>query len=158
MMSSEKDDIRTPDVNENQGMNQGRRDAVKLLGMGALSLASLLGNDRAAATPEGVEGASRPIPPVGTGLSRTYHVSAAAATSGVGTAARPFKTIGEAASVAQAGDTIIVHAGTYRERVNPLRGGSSDSTRITYRAAPNAVVVITGSDPVTGWIRVSNDT
>jgi hypothetical protein len=35
-----------------------------------------------------------------------------------------------AAAVAQPGDVITVHAGIYRERVTPPRGGNSDSERI----------------------------
>ena len=43
----------------------------------------------------------------------------------------PFKTISAAAAVALPGDTITVHAGIYREWVNPPRGGTSDENRIT---------------------------
>ena len=59
----------------------------------------------------------------------------------------PFKTISAAAAVALPGDTITVHAGIYREWVNPPRGGTSDENRITYQAAKDETVVITGSDP-----------
>ncbi len=75
-----------------------------------------------------------------------------------GTQTKPFKTIQAAANLAQPGDTITVHAGTYRERVNPPRGGTSDQKRITYQAAPGENVVITGSEAVKGWKRVTNDT
>ena len=34
------------------------------------------------------------------------------------------------------GDTVLVHGGTYRERVDPSRGGLSADRRITYLAAP----------------------
>jgi hypothetical protein len=71
-----------------------------------------------------------------------------------GTAAQPFKTIQAAANRAVPGDTITVHAGTYRERVSPPRGGESDANRITYQAAPGAKVVITGSEVLTGWQQV----
>ena len=39
---------------------------------------------------------------------------------------RPFRTINQAAAVAQPGDTVVVHAGEYREWVRPRRGGLSD--------------------------------
>lgn len=68
-----------------------------------------------------------------------------------------FKTISAAAAVAQPGDTITVHAGIYREWVNPPRGGTSDQERITYQAVKGETVVITGSDPAKGWERVSGD-
>jgi alpha-N-arabinofuranosidase len=70
----------------------------------------------------------------------------------------PFKTISAAAAVALPGDTITVHAGIYREWVNPPRGGTSDENRITYQAAKDETVVITGSDPAKGWEKVSGDT
>ena len=53
-----------------------------------------------------------------------YHVSAQAAkTNGAGSAADPFLTIGQAAAIARAGDEVVVHAGTYRESVDPRFGG-----------------------------------
>lgn len=75
-----------------------------------------------------------------------------------GSAAAPFRTIQRAADAAQPGDTITVHAGVYRERVDPPRGGTSDSRRIVYRAAPGERVEITGSEIVKGWTRVQDDT
>jgi hypothetical protein len=68
------------------------------------------------------------------------------------------KTISAAAELAQPGDTIIVHAGVYREEVNPPRGGLSDAHRIVYKAARGAKVVIKGSEPVKSWMHVQNDT
>lgn len=73
-------------------------------------------------------------------------------------AAHPLKTISAAAELAQPGDTIIVHEGIYREEVSPPRGGLSDDQRIVYAAAPGEKVVIKGSEPVTGWTHVGNDT
>jgi alpha-L-arabinofuranosidase len=87
-----------------------------------------------------------------------YHVAVTGDDGNPGTKARPFRTISAAASVAQPGDTVTVHEGTYRERVSPPRGGLSDSKRITYQAAPGERVIITGSEPVKGWEKVSADT
>ena len=75
-----------------------------------------------------------------------------------GSAADPFRTIGAAAEVAQPGDVITVRGGTYRERVDPPRGGTSHEQRIVYRAAPGEEVVIKGSERVHGWEKVQNDT
>jgi hypothetical protein len=61
-----------------------------------------------------------------TGSEKVYHVSVTGLDGNPGTEARPFKTISAAASVAGPGDTITVHEGVYRERVNPPRGGSSE--------------------------------
>jgi hypothetical protein len=80
-----------------------------------------------------------------------YHVSPRGNDVGDGSAARPLKTISAAARLAQPGDTITVHAGTYRERVTPPRGGSSDAARITYQAAPGEAAIIKGSEVVNEW-------
>src|SRR4051812_27246775 len=71
-----------------------------------------------------------------------------------GSEAGPFLTINRAAAVAQPGDTVVVHAGEYREWVQPRRGGGSDQRRITYQAAAGEHVVIKGSEQVTGWTTV----
>ena len=90
--------------------------------------------------------------------AREYHVSINGDDANDGSAGKSFKTISAAAKLAQSGDTVTVHAGTYRERVAPPRGGESDVNRITYRAAPGEKVVITGSEPIQGWEKVSGDT
>ncbi len=82
-----------------------------------------------------------------------YHVATTGDDDHAGTAAKPLQSIQAAADRAQPGDVITVHEGIYRERINPPRGGSSDTMRITYQAAPNAKVVITGSEPVKGWVK-----
>lgn len=79
------------------------------------------------------------------------HVSVQGRDSNDGSAARPLRTINAAARMAQAGDVVTVHAGTYRERVTPPRGGESDSRRITYQAAAGERVEIKGSEVVRGW-------
>lgn len=63
-----------------------------------------------------------------------------------GTEALPKRTIQSAANAAQPGDTIYIHAGIYRERITPPRGGSSESMRITYMGAPAESVFVRGSD------------
>lgn len=90
--------------------------------------------------------------------AREIHVSTAGNDLHEGTAARPLRSIAAAAQAAHSGDTITVHAGVYRERVNPPRGGDSDQNRIVYQAAPDERVVITGSEIVTGWQKVEHDT
>lgn len=83
--------------------------------------------------------------------AREYHVAKAGSDSNNGSAFNPFKTINNAARVALPGDVIIVHEGTYREWVNPERGGESDSKRIIYQAAPGERVEIKGSEIIKGW-------
>lgn len=90
--------------------------------------------------------------------AREYHVSVKGDDTNKGTAKAPFKTISKAAEAAQPGDFITVHEGTYRERINPLRGGESDQKRIVYQVTPGAKVVIKGSEVIKGWRKVQNDT
>jgi alpha-N-arabinofuranosidase len=68
-----------------------------------------------------------------------------------GTEALPLKTIQAGANLAQPGDTVLVHAGIYREEVVPPRGGISHEKPITYRAAPGEHVSIRGSEHITAW-------
>ena len=90
--------------------------------------------------------------------AREYHVSIKGDDTNKGTAKAPFKTISRAADVAQPGDFITVHEGTYRERINPHRGGQSDLKRIIYQVNPGEKVVIKGSEVIKGWQKVQNDT
>jgi alpha-N-arabinofuranosidase len=87
-----------------------------------------------------------------------YHVSSSGLDSNKGSKSKPFKTLSAAADIAQPGDAITVHEGTYRERVNPPRGGTSDDKRIVYQAAPGEKPVIKGSEIVTDWNKIQNDT
>ncbi len=80
--------------------------------------------------------------------TRTWVVSQAhpkASDEGPATADTPFETISAAAEKAGPGDTVRVHAGVYRERVAPARGGTQGKP-ITYAAAPGETVVIRGSE------------
>ena len=86
-----------------------------------------------------------------TGCATEYHVSTSGLDDNPGTESKPFKTIMAAAHVAQPGDTITVGEGTYRESINPPRGGTSDAKRIVYQAAPGENVVIKGSEVIKGW-------
>src|SRR5919112_6741873 len=83
------------------------------------------------------------------------HVATTGSDSAEGSADQPLRTIGRAAAIAQPGDTVVVHAGEYREWVQPQRGGLSDQRRITFQAAAGEHVVIKGSERVTGWTPVS---
>lgn len=89
--------------------------------------------------------------------AREYHVSPKGNNRNPGTPEQPFKTISRAAALAQPGDVVTVHAGEYRERVNPPRGGISDDRRITYQSAPGEVVMIKGSEVVRTWEHLSGE-
>ena len=88
--------------------------------------------------------------------AKEYHVSIKGNDANEGTEKAPFRTIGKAAVYAFPGDIITVHAGTYREWVNPPRGGESDDKRIVYRAAPGERVEIKGSERITNWTKEKN--
>jgi alpha-N-arabinofuranosidase len=84
-------------------------------------------------------------------MGKEIHVSKKGCDESEGTISQPYLTIGRAAVSAEAGDTIIVHEGVYREWVNPSNGGTSDIDRITYQAAPGEKVVIKGSEQIKDW-------
>ncbi|GFR38785.1 hypothetical protein PRECH8_20810 [Insulibacter thermoxylanivorax] len=79
-----------------------------------------------------------------------YHVSVHGDDQAKGTADQPFRTISRAAAIAMPGDTVIVHAGVYREWVNPANSGTEEH-RIVYRSAGDGEVVITGAERITDW-------
>ena len=87
-----------------------------------------------------------------------YHVSPDGNDSNTGTEEKPVKSVSAAVNLAQPGDSIVVHEGTYRERINPYRGGTSKDKRIVYQAAPGEKVIIKGSEPVNGWKHLQADT
>ena len=88
--------------------------------------------------------------PMALSAAETWHVATSGSDDGAGSAAKPFRSIQRAAEQAGPGDTVLVHAGTYRETVKPKRSGEAGQP-ITYRPATGESVVISGADPVTGW-------
>jgi alpha-N-arabinofuranosidase len=75
--------------------------------------------------------------------------------SNPGTFTQPLRTVQAGANLAQAGDTILVKAGIYREEVKPPRSGTRDKP-ITYLAAPGDIVSIRGSEQIANWVREEN--
>lgn len=84
-------------------------------------------------------------------MNREFHVAVTGNDYADGTKTSPFATISKAAAVAEAGDCVIVHEGTYREWVKPAHRGYSGINRITYEAAEGEKVVIKGSEIVKDW-------
>src|SRR5574341_212483 len=82
----------------------------------------------------------------------TYYVSPGGSDSNSGSQSSPWKTIQKAANTVSAGDTVIVNAGTYTERVTVSRSGSS-SSYISIRA--NGTVDMKGFTLTGSYIRVS---
>jgi len=81
-------------------------------------------------------------------LAADYYVAPPASggsDSNAGTLASPFATIQRAATLATAGDTVFIRAGTYRETITPTHSGTV-AARITYQNYLNEVVTISGAD------------
>ena len=89
--------------------------------------------------------------------AKEYHVCGKGSDSADGSALKPFKTISCAVRYAFPGDTITVHSGTYREWINPIRGGESDISRIVYRAAPGERVELKGSEIINSWEKTGGE-
>lgn len=89
-------------------------------------------------------------------FAKEIHVSTKGNDQNDGSFKKPLQTIQAAANVAQPGDIITIQEGVYRERVNPPRGGTSDSNRIIYRAAKGEKVEVKGSEEIKGWEKVEN--
>lgn len=74
----------------------------------------------------------------------------------LGTMAKPFRTISQAAQMAGAGDEILVESGEYRECVSPVNGGRKDQP-VVYRSRIAGRAVITGAECVRDWEALSDD-
>ena len=89
------------------------------------------------------------------GLCREFHVSAVTGSNqNTGDAQYPLKTIQAAAERVLPGDKVIVHAGVYRERVNPIQGGT-EKQPIIFQAAEGEKVEIKGSEVIKKWKHVN---
>ena len=91
-------------------------------------------------------------------------VDAAAPEGGDGSPEHPFRTIQEAADIAEPGTRVRIHTGLYRECVRPRRGGTDASHMISYEAYGDGPVILSASERVTdfreskGWaLRMSFD-
>ena len=82
-------------------------------------------------------------------FSRTFHVAQnhpRANDDNPGTEDRPWTTLNKAAQTLQPGERVIIHEGTYREWVKPVRGGTGPEKMISYEAAPGEKVILKGSE------------
>ena len=87
--------------------------------------------------------------------SATYTVSPQGSDNNPGTAQSPWRTIQKAANTAIAGDTVLVQAGTYVERVTFPKSGSA-SNPITFTGVRGSGgswdTIINGSNTTSGWV------
>ncbi|NBR49092.1 carbohydrate-binding protein [bacterium] len=89
-------------------------------------------------------------------VAADIHVSPSGNDENDGSAGSPLKTIQAAANKAQPGDIVTVHAGIYREEINPPRGGD-EGKPIVFQAAPGEKVVVKGSEIATGWKKLEGE-
>lgn len=89
---------------------------------------------------------------------KVYHVAqtAQASDANSGTEKYPFKTLEKAAEVAQAGDTVIIHEGTYRETLTPQNDGTVYAP-ITFKAAEGENVTISALEKLSGFAKFKDN-
>jgi hypothetical protein len=91
----------------------------------------------------------------------TVYVSTTGSDSNPGTKSAPFKTINAAASLAVSnnqagiGTKVIINPGTYRESVTLKYSPRDTSLPITFQAATNGTVVVSGATVYSGWGKYS---
>ncbi len=84
--------------------------------------------------------------------TKTYHVSKSqnASDRNDGSSEFPFATIRKASEAAEAGDTIIIHEGVWRETIKPENDGTPQNP-IIYKAADNEKVVLSALEEISGF-------
>ncbi len=80
----------------------------------------------------------------GPAAAETYHVAPGGDDGGPGTESEPWETIQRAADTMVAGDTVLIHEGTYAEHVTPASSGAPGAM-IVYAAAEGETAVIDGT-------------
>jgi len=86
------------------------------------------------------------------GAPVVFHVSPKGSDSNPGTKKKPFATIQAGVNQLHPGDTLLIHAGTYRETITFPRSGTATAP-ITVKAYPGEKPVVSGCDPVSGWTK-----
>lgn len=74
-------------------------------------------------------------------LAKTYTVSTTGNDGADGSSSSPFKTIGKAASVVAAGDTVLVTEGVYAEKNITPKSSGSQTARIVFKPKPGSGTV-----------------
>jgi hypothetical protein len=94
-----------------------------------------------------------PVSPAAIDQSNAFYVDGITGNdSNPGTSSSPWKTIQKAANELHAGSTVLVHAGTYDERVQVTNSGAPGAP-ITYRA--QGTVIMHGFAVAANYIRIS---
>lgn len=89
-------------------------------------------------------------------FAATYYVAPTGNDTNPGTVSSPWRSIAKANQTLQAGDTVLLRAGTYSDQIRPARSGTSDTARIVYQAYGDGDVTLTNApgtmDPGEGAI------
>jgi autotransporter-associated beta strand protein len=86
----------------------------------------------------------------------TYFVSPGGSDSNPGTLLQPFQTLAKAVPSLNAGDTLYLRGGTYREMLAPVHSGTA-SQPITISSYSNEIATVSGCDILTNlWNYTSN--
>ncbi len=85
----------------------------------------------------------------------TYYVATTGSDSNSGSIGNPFKTIQKGVSILTAGDTLLIRAGTYKEKVSIKNSGSS-AGYITIKNYAGEKVIIKGTNTGGGNISIVN--
>jgi Chondroitinase B len=99
------------------------------------------------------------VPPSTTG--KTYYVnSKLGSDSSTGLVdGQAFATIAKAISLIAAGDTVLIHAGLYREGINlSSKPAGTAGKPITFGAFGDGEVIVDGSAKVSNWVKQANNT
>src|SRR5688500_9484475 len=83
--------------------------------------------------------------------SATYYVSTTGNDANSGSSSAPFATLQKGVNTAQAGDSVFVNSGTYRNQTVSFPRSGTSASPITLKATPGATVFVKGSNLVTGW-------
>ncbi|NLF95068.1 MAG: DUF1565 domain-containing protein [Oligosphaeraceae bacterium] len=75
-----------------------------------------------------------------------YFVASSGSDDSPGSREAPFRTIGKAAALVQAGDVVTVRGGTYREQITIRSSGTAEAP-IVFRGAPGETAVLTAGFP-----------
>jgi parallel beta-helix repeat protein len=86
----------------------------------------------------------------------TYYVATTGSDSAAGTSAAPWKTLQKAADTVQAGDTVVVHAGTYAGFRRFAVAGGTASSPITFSADPGVIINSFGPGESNAYINIEN--
>jgi parallel beta-helix repeat protein len=86
-----------------------------------------------------------------------YYVSTTGSDANPGTLAQPFRTIQKGSDTAQAGDNVLIMAGTYFENVVVSNSGTDYDNMISYFSYGGGEVIVDGTIGLVFWVQLGAD-